>query len=201
MGATVPPGTLEPDHKPVEIAPIPVLPRFVPPYSRVPGHVEVRSRMPDRRVVTASGVTAFLADPQMHPVPASLGQAVLATPGRGRDIVDPAQMRAAVVHVKRYRAGRPVVPRRVRRRRKTGSWSPGCGRVATSRRSPEPPAGLGGSPVDRRPARSGGGWLFPAGCDVEGGGEGQDFQGLYGLGRRNGGVEPQRPWHGTGASL
>src|SRR5258708_8248254 len=99
--------------------------------------------MPDRRVVTASGVTAFLADPQMHPVPASLGQAVLATPGRGRDIVDPVQMRAAVVHVKRYRAGRPVVPRRVRRRRETGSLAPGRARVAPLCPLPEPPRVLG----------------------------------------------------------
>lgn len=47
------------------------------------GQAEVRGRVPPRRVVTASDVTAFLADPQMHPVLASLSQAVLATPDEG----------------------------------------------------------------------------------------------------------------------
>jgi hypothetical protein len=55
--------------------------------------------VPPRRVVAASDVTAFLADPQMHPVPVALGEAVLATPGRGRDIADPVEMRASGVHV------------------------------------------------------------------------------------------------------
>src|SRR6202011_4563165 len=73
-------GTLEFERKPVEIAPTPVLARLVPPYNRVPGQAEVRGRVPPRRVVTASDVIAFLAGPQMHPVPASLSQAVLATP-------------------------------------------------------------------------------------------------------------------------
>ena len=92
-------GTLEYECKLVEVTPIPVLARFVRPDNRMPGHAEVRGRVPARRVVTASDVAAFLADPQMHPVPASLGQAVLATPGRGRDIVDPVEMRASAVHV------------------------------------------------------------------------------------------------------
>jgi hypothetical protein len=34
----------------------------------------------------------------MHPVLAALGQAVLATPERGRDMADPAEMRAAATH-------------------------------------------------------------------------------------------------------
>src|SRR5258708_36255195 len=92
-------GTLEFEQHLVKVTPIPVLARFVRPDTRMPGHVEVRGRVPPRRVVTASDVTAFLTDPQVHPVLASLSQAVLATPGRGRDIVDPVEMHGAVVHV------------------------------------------------------------------------------------------------------
>ena len=91
-------GTLEFERKLIEVAPIPVLARFVRPNDRMPGQTEVRSRVPPRRVVTASDMTAFLADPQMHPVPASLGQAVLATPRRRRDIADPVEMRASAVY-------------------------------------------------------------------------------------------------------
>ena len=61
----------------------------------MPGQAKVRGRVPPRRVVTASDMTAFLADPQMHPIPASLSQAVLATPRRRRDIADPVKMRAS----------------------------------------------------------------------------------------------------------
>ena len=65
-------GTLEFEHELVEVTPIPVLARFVRPDNRMPGQVEVRGRVPSRRVVTASDVTAFLAEPQVHPVLASL---------------------------------------------------------------------------------------------------------------------------------
>jgi amidase len=47
----------------VEVAPVPVLARFVRSDDRMPGQAEVRCRVPPRRVVTASYVTAFLADP------------------------------------------------------------------------------------------------------------------------------------------
>ena len=40
-----------------------------------------------------------------------------------------------------------------RRRRKTGSWSPGCGGAAISRRCRGLPAGWGGGRADRRPGR------------------------------------------------
>src|SRR5258708_33250543 len=91
-------GTPEFEKHLVKVTPITVLARFVRPDNRMPGQAEVRGRVPPRRVVTASDGTAFLADPQMHPVPASLSRAVLATPGRGRDIVDPVETRAAAVH-------------------------------------------------------------------------------------------------------
>ena len=55
-------GTLEFEHELAEVAPIPVLARFVRPDNRVSGQAEVRGGGPARRVVTASGVTAFLAD-------------------------------------------------------------------------------------------------------------------------------------------
>ena len=56
-------GTLEFELKLVEVAPIPVLARFVRSDDRMPGQAEVRCRVPPRRVVTASYVTASLADP------------------------------------------------------------------------------------------------------------------------------------------
>src|SRR5258708_8983709 len=62
MAATVPRGTLEFEHELVEVTPIPVLARFVRPDNRVSGQTEVRGGVSARRVVTASGVTAFLAD-------------------------------------------------------------------------------------------------------------------------------------------
>src|SRR5258708_15905782 len=62
MAATVPRGTLEFEHELVEVTPIPVLARFVRPDNRGPGQAEVRGGVSARRVVTASGVTAFLAD-------------------------------------------------------------------------------------------------------------------------------------------
>jgi hypothetical protein len=74
-------GTLEFEQHLVKVTPIPVLARLVRPDNRVPGDVEVRGGVLPRRVVTASDVTAFLANPQMDPVLAALGQAVLATPG------------------------------------------------------------------------------------------------------------------------
>jgi hypothetical protein len=58
----VPAGTLEFEHELAEVAPIPVLARFVRPDNRVFGQAEVRGGVPARKVVTASGVTAFLAD-------------------------------------------------------------------------------------------------------------------------------------------
>src|SRR6266702_2763243 len=51
------------------------------------------------------------------------------------------------------RAGRPAAHRSARRRRKTGSWSPGCGRAAICRRWRGPPAGWGGGRAGRRPGR------------------------------------------------
>jgi len=92
-------GTLKFEGKPIEAAPIPVLARFVRPDDRMPGHAEARGRVPPRRVVTASDMTTFLADPQMHPVPVALAEAVLATQRRGRDIADPVEMRASGVHI------------------------------------------------------------------------------------------------------
>jgi pyridoxine 4-dehydrogenase len=43
------------------------------------------------------------------PSPGVLGQAVLATPGRGDDLADPVKMRVAVIHVKRSCRERPSV--------------------------------------------------------------------------------------------
>ena len=40
-----------------------------------------------------------------------------------------------------------------RRRRRTGSWWPGCGRAASSRRRPGPPAERAGGPAGRWPGR------------------------------------------------
>jgi hypothetical protein len=56
-----------------QLASYAVLAWLVRPDDRMPGHAEMRGRVPPRRVVTASNMTAFLADTQMHPVPASLG--------------------------------------------------------------------------------------------------------------------------------
>jgi nucleoside-diphosphate-sugar epimerase len=62
---------------------------------------------------------------------------------------------ASPVSVGAYRAmsrgGRPVVPRSARKRRKTGSWSQGCGRAAISRRWRGLLVDWGGGRVDRRP--------------------------------------------------
>src|SRR5271169_5538687 len=104
-------GTLESGHGLVEVTPVPVLARFVRPDNRMPGHVEVRGRVPLRRVFTASDVTAFLAEPQVHPVLASLTRQ--SSPPQDKGVTSWIRsMRAAAVHVQtlpsRAAGGAPV---------------------------------------------------------------------------------------------
>jgi hypothetical protein len=61
-----------------------------------------------------------------------------------------------MVHIRRKLATiMKMAPRPARRRQRTGSWWPGCGRAATSRRWPGPPAGWAGGPglAERQVAR------------------------------------------------
>jgi hypothetical protein len=55
-------------YKLVDVTPVPILTGFVRPYDGMSGSVKMLGRVPARRLITASDVTAFLAHPQMNPV-------------------------------------------------------------------------------------------------------------------------------------
>jgi hypothetical protein len=72
----------------VDVAPVPVLSRFVRADHRVCQTVKVCGGMPPRRLVTATHMPALLTYAQVDPVPAALGKTVLATGGGRCDVPD-----------------------------------------------------------------------------------------------------------------
>src|SRR5436190_2707249 len=83
----------------VDVAPAPVLARLGRADDRMGGLVEVRGRVPVRRVVAAADVPAGLAHAQMHP-PAAGPQALLAAGDLGRKLGhgDAVGVRANLIH-------------------------------------------------------------------------------------------------------
>jgi hypothetical protein len=90
--------TLELEEELIPIAPEPVLTRLEGPDDGMLGRVEVRRRMPVRRVVATSDVAALLTDTQMDPATAGT-QTVLTSFSARTDFGDRFEVRAGLAHM------------------------------------------------------------------------------------------------------
>ena len=115
--------------------------------SRLPGRPWSRRRRPRRSARPAGfGANAWRSR-------CGQGRSTASGAARPRTSALPrreGQSASGLPAVRRSWARRPVVPRLARMRRRTGSWSPGAGRAAISRRWPVPPAARGGGRADMR---------------------------------------------------
>ena len=82
----------------IDIAPSPPFRRIVSFDDRMAGRMKMLGGVSIRRVVATANMSAGAAEPQMHPLRTGF-QALLATPGARRHIVDRVLVAAFVSHV------------------------------------------------------------------------------------------------------